>query len=687
MIFEEEKLGKIYDSRILKRLLSFIERERYFIISAAILGLLLTGLQLFIPYLTRQAIDKYIINTAQIISIDEREAEKHRDILLPFEGERYLIRSQDMKKIEEKEIEEKRVYFLFDKNKAKELGIKEYKEAGNYIVVPYENLRGMKTGLLRILRGADLKGLKRVALVFLLIIIIRFFFSFAQVFLMEYSGQAIMHRLRMKIFSHLQKLPVSFFDKNPLGRLVTRNTNDVEAINQFFTEVVTALFRDFFLLFGIIIFLPILSLRLALIIFIILPPVVIITTIFRTKIRDVYRKVRVRLAKINAFLQENLTGIKVVQIFAQEEKRYNQFKEVNHKYYEANFNQILVFAVFRPIIDLLASIGLALLIWFGGGGVIAAWVSLGTLVAFISYVEYLFDPIRDIAEKFNLMQGAMASGERIFILLDQPEEKYEGKRILEKVKGKIEFKNVWFAYDKDEYVLKDISFKVRPKEKIAFVGATGAGKTSLINLLTRFYEINKGTIYLDGIDTRELDKKFLRSQIGIVMQDVFLFAGDVRENIRLRASIGDEVVENSARIVRAHEFIERLQNGYREEIRERGVNLSMGERQLLSFARALAFNPKILVLDEATSSVDTKTEALIQKGLRELLKGRTALIIAHRLSTIKGANRILVLHKGRIVEEGTHESLLRKKGYYYNLYHLQYELPASKIVDKMGHAG
>ena len=676
MRVEEEKLGKIYDSRIVRRLLSFVKRERYLIILAAILGLLLTSLQLLIPYLTRQAIDNYIINTAQIISINERERERYKGVLIPFERGKYLIRSKDIKKIKEKRIESKEVYFLFNKEKARELGIKGFRETENYIVVPYGKLKEMERGWLKVLRGADLEGLKRIALLFLLVIFIRFGFSFLQIFLMEYSGQKIMHRIRTKIFSHLQKLPVSFFDKNPLGRLVTRNTNDVEAINQFFTEVVTALFRDFFLLFGIMVFLPILSLRLALITFTVLPPVVILTIIFRTKIRDAYREVRVRLARINAFLQENLTGIKVVQIFNQEERRYRQFAEINHRYFEANFRQILVFALFRPLIDLLASIGLALLIWFGGAGVIASLVSLGTLVAFISYVEYLFDPIRDIAEKFNLMQSAMAAGERIFMLLDEPEERYEGGRVLERVKGEIEFRDVWFSYNKGEYVLKGISFRVKPEEKVAFVGATGAGKTSLVNLLARFYEIEKGAIYIDGVDIRDLDKRFLRSQIGIVMQDVFLFSGDIRGNIRLRSSIGDEVVQNSARVVRAHQFIKRLQRGYREEIREGGVNLSMGERQLLSFARALAFNPKILVLDEATSSVDTKTEALIQKGLKELIKGRTALIIAHRLSTIKDADRIIVLHKGRIVEEGSHNSLLQKRGYYYNLYHLQYELPS-----------
>ncbi len=669
---EEEKLGKIYDARIVKRLWQFVGKEKYFIFIAGFIGIVLTLTQILIPFLVRIAIDRYIINTYQLVKIKESQAINYKKFLIPLKENLYLVRTVDAGKIHEGEIK-KEVYFMFKKEVPEEKRIKPDIMTDKFILVKAEKIRKAPSKILKILRSEDLKGLSKIAMIFLSIIIFRFFISFLQIFLMEYAGQRTMHRLRIKVFSHLLRMPVSFFDKNPTGRLVTRNTNDVEAINQLFTEVMTSLFRDVFMLTGIIIFLPFLSLRLALATYAIVPPLVIITFVFRKRIREAYRAVRKALARINTFLQESIQGIKVIQLFTREKKRYQEFEHINHEYYLANFRQILIFAVFRPLIDFIAMFTTAMIIFVGAHGVIGMWVSIGTVVAFLSYVEYFFEPIRDLSEKFNLMQSAMAAGERIFKLLDTPQEDYKGIR-LSRIRGEIEFERVWFAYNDEEYVLRDISFKIRPGEKIAFVGATGAGKTTIINLLCRFYEVTKGRILLDGVDIKKLDKDFLRSHIGIVTQDVFIFAGDIKDNIKLRSEIGIKEVKKAVSVINAHRFIERRKKGYKEEIKERGANLSVGERQLIALARAIAFNPKILVLDEATSSIDPKTENLVQQGIKKLTENRTSLIIAHRLSTIKNADRIIVIHDGRIVEEGTHEELIKKKGVYYNLYRLQFTI-------------
>lgn len=672
MIQKEKPSGKIYDIKIIKRLAKFLKKEKYLIIIAGIISTFIIGIQLILPLLIRTAIDKYIINTAQVIKIKPEDAQRYKDILMPIKGDKWLVKTTDVKKIEvPKEVEE-RVYFLFDKKKASELNLKPELQSEKFIAVSFERIKEIEAGVLKVLRAADLRGLRQIALIFLLLIIVRFLFSFLQIFLMEYSSQKMMHRLRITIFSHFLKVPVPYFDKNPTGRLVTRNTNDVEAINQLFSEVMPSLFQDFFLLVGIFIFLPIINLKLALITFVVLPPILFITLYFRKKIRNVFREVREKLTKINAFLQENISGVKVVKMFNKEKKRYDEFKIINNEYYQANFREVIVFAVYRPLIDFFATFSVALLIFFGGGGVMTLWVSVGTLTAFLNYVEYLFQPIRDLSEKFNLLQNAMAAGEKIFTVLDTPKEDYKGKEI-KKIKGEIAFKNVWFAYNDNDYVLKDVSFEVHQGEKVAIVGATGAGKTTLINLLCRFYEPKKGEILLDGEDIKKLSKRFLRSQMAMVTQDIFLFSGTIKDNIKLRSNKTSQEVEEAAILVNAHKFIEKREKRYEEEVKERGANLSLGERQLVALARALIFNPKVLILDEATSNIDPQTENLIQQGLKKLLKGRTALIIAHRFSTIKNADRIIVLHEGRIREKGTYKELMQKKGYFYTLYRLQFE--------------
>jgi ABC-type multidrug transport system fused ATPase/permease subunit len=442
-----------------------------------------------------------------------------------------------------------------------------------------------------------------------------------------------------------------------------------------FTSIVITILRDLFILIGVIVVMLRLNWRLALVSFIVLPIMAWITAVFSVRIRDAFREVRVKVARINASLNESISGMRVTQIFVREAESFRRFASINHENFLAAMKQLKVFAMFMPLMEFASSIAIALVIWYGGGKVVQATLSLGTLVAFLTYVQMFFRPLRNLAQQYGTMQQAMASSERIFLLLDDDEIVPEPDlpQAPEDVRGRIVFENVWFSYVEDEWVLRDVSFTVEPGETVAIVGATGAGKTSIISLLERFYDIQKGRITLDGIDIRDMDKAHLRSLLGLVMQDVFMFAGDIKGNIRLgNDSISDEEVERVAEYVNADRFIAKLSGGYDEEVHERGVTLSTGQRQLLSFARALAFDPRILILDEATSNIDTETEHLIQDALVRLMEGRTSIVIAHRLSTIQHADKILVMHRGKIREVGNHQELLAKRGYYYRLYQLQY---------------
>lgn len=492
----------------------------------------------------------------------------------------------------------------------------------------------------------------------------------------QYLGQKTLYDIRTQIFNHIQKLALKFFDRTPIGRLVTRATNDVEALGELFSSGIVMVFSDIFIIFWILGFMFFMDFSLSLVTLSVLPVLIYGTFLFRKKARESYRDVRLHLARLNSYMQEHVTGMSVVQIFNKENDEFKKFSVINSDYRRVNIKSIFYYAVFYPSVELLSSIAIGLIIWYGGGEVIQGTLTIGVLFAFIQYTEMFFRPIRDLSEKYNIMQTAMASSERVFKLLDNQTmiRNPENPVKLENVKGSIEFRNVWFAYNNEDYVLKDISFKINPGERIAIVGHTGAGKTSIINILTRFYDINKGEILLDGVNIEKLDKRDLRKHISMVLQDVFLFSGDIKSNINLNDStISEERVIEAARIVGADKFINNLPKKYNEEVKERGATLSVGQKQLISFARALAYNPKILILDEATSSIDTESEILIKQAIEKLLVGRTAIIIAHRLSTIQNADKIIVLHKGEIRETGNHQQLLAKKGIYYKLYQLQYK--------------
>ena len=522
----------------------------------------------------------------------------------------------------------------------------------------------------------NLEGLDRIAVAFLVVLVWLFVLEYLQTSPMQMMGQRIMFDLRMEIYRHLQRLDVRFYDRNPVGRLMTRVTTDVDTLNDLFASGVISVFRDVFTLSGIMVVLIVMDWRLALVAFSVLPFIAWVTQWFRRNARDSYRQVRGWVAKINAFLQENITGMATVQVFGRERRNYEQFDHINSRHRDAHVASIFYYATFYPAVELLGSVATALLIWYGGGRVVQGTVELGALVAFLQYSQRFFKPISDLSEKFNVMQSAMASSERIFELLDTPplvESPRGAQSPAVQGGGHIRFEHVWFAYRDNEFVLRDVTFDVSPGERVGVVGATGAGKTTLINLLMRFYDVNQGRITIDGVDIREMELDDLRRQFGLVLQDVYLFSGTIRDNIGLgHEEIGDDQVRAAAASVRADRFIEGIADGFDGKVAERGTTLSTGQRQLLSFARALAFAPDVLLLDEATSSVDTDTEHLIQNALRTLMGGRTTIAIAHRLSTVQGMDKILVFHKGELREIGNHQELLTQRGLYHTLYQLQY---------------
>lgn len=532
------------------------------------------------------------------------------------------------------------------------------------------------------IKNKDFNGLLIICAVLLATLILEAVIQYFLTYYTELTGQKIIYDLRVQIFSHVQKLSLKYFDKTPVGRTVTRVTNDVDSLNEMFSSGIVSIFSDIFKIVWIFIFMFSMSWELSLVTLAVLPILIYATFLFRKKVRETYRDVRKHLARLNSYMQERVTGMNVVQIFAKEKEELQKFSSINNDNRVVNIKSIFYYAVFFPVVEMLSAISVGLIIWYGGGEVIQNQltningITIGILFAFLQYTEMFWRPVRDLSEKYNILQTAMASSERIFNLLDDKTiiKMPDNPVSLTTIRGEIAFNNVWFAYNPGEYVLRNLSFKINPGERIAIVGATGAGKTSIINIFTRFYDIEKGSITLDGIDIRNLDISDLRKHIAMVLQDVFLFSGTVKSNINLgNTNISDEEIFEAAKTVGAHKFISLLPKAYDEEVKEKGATLSVGQKQLISFARALAYNPQILILDEATSSIDTETEQLIQNAIEKLLIGRTSIVIAHRLSTIQNADKILVMHKGELKESGTHQELLSKRGIYYKLYQLQYK--------------
>jgi ATP-binding cassette subfamily B multidrug efflux pump len=609
---EEEILGKAYDARLMRRLLTYVRPYRLMTAGAVALILVSSALQLVGPLATAVALDLFVRPPQARAATLSSASLLVRDALLARGIDPAHVQSQ---------------------------------------------------------------GLAVVAMVFIASLLLTFLTVYAEGYVMMLMGQYIMYDLRNQIFGHLQRLPIAFFDRNPIGRLVTRVTTDVDALNEMFTSGLVELLGDVLLLAGIVVVLFWLDWRLALVAFSIVPLLALLTGWFRAGVRQAFRDVRVKIAAINAFLQEHITGMPVVQLFGREAQAYAEFVEINDRHRVANVRSIFYYAVYFPGVELITAVGLGLLIWVGGGQALAGAVSLGALIAFLQYAQRFYQPLSDLSEKYNILQGAMASSERIFRLLDTPVgiESPPDAYAPAQVRGAIEFDQVRFSYKPGEPVLKGVSFAVRPGETLAVVGHTGAGKSTLANLLLRFYDVDSGAVRVDGVDVRKWSLPVLRRAIGMVLQDVFLFAGTVADNIRLGdPSIDDDRLRWAAGEVHALPFIERLPDGMQAAVRERGAGLSVGQKQLIAFARALAFDPRILILDEATSSIDTETEQLIQRALERLLQGRTSVVIAHRLSTIQRADRILVMHKGEVREVGTHQELLAERGIYYRLYLLQY---------------
>jgi ATP-binding cassette, subfamily B, multidrug efflux pump len=538
--------------------------------------------------------------------------------------------------------------------------------------------------------GSAFRGIAWLALAYLLSLAVTLAIGYFQDVLLNTIGQRVMYDVREQIFTKLQAIEVSFYDRNPVGRLMTRLTTDVDALNELFTSGLVEVIGNVVLIVGALGMMFYYSWPLALVSLTVVPLLIAATAWFRRGARVGFRAVRTKIARLNAFTQEHLSGAQTVQLFNREEKAFAEFSEINAAHRQANLDTIFYYAVFYPLVNLISAIGIAAIVWYGGGQVIQNAITIGTLVAFLQYTQRLWQPIQEISDKYNVLQAAVVASERIFRLLDTPDGVVSPDRPAlpahgARARGRIEFRNVWFAYKQEEWVLKDVSFVAEPGESIALVGHTGSGKTTITNLLMRFYDIQRGEILLDGVDIRHWDLRQLRENFAVVLQDVFLFSGDVAGNIRLgNRGITDERVRWAAHEVRAAGFIEQLPAGYAAPVRERGAGFSVGQKQLISFARALACDPRILVLDEATSSIDTETEQLIQQAIERVMEGRTSIIIAHRLSTIQRVDKIIVLHKGEIREMGEHQDLLQQRGIYYKLYQLQYKEQARELSETAG---
>ncbi|GIQ70527.1 ABC transporter ATP-binding protein [Xylanibacillus composti] len=668
-IHEEEKLGKAYDARLIRRLLRYTKPHKGLLILSLVLVALITIAELSGPYLIKVAIDDHI-NGLHLPMVDMQGEEVPKGVPAVQLDERVLVREKKLSgKLEPESLAMKPVFYI-------------EKQGDMYALMEWRADGAERFMVKRLteeevdrFRDQDVRGLYWLSGLYLFLVSSAFLLNYGQTYILNLIAQRIIRKMRSDMFAHLQRLSFSFFDRNPVGRLVTRVTNDTQTLNEMYSNVMINLLKDFCMLAGIMVFMLLLNVKLALVAFLTLPLIVGATFVYRKYAREALREVRSKLSRINAALNENITGMRVVQMFHREQRQFDKVHAINRSHFDANNRELHLSSLYRPVMDFIYAIGLALIIWYGGGQMVSGVLEFGVLYAFIDYVNRFFKPIQDMAEKFTVLQQSMVSSERIFQMLDERDELPEptAPRHLDNVKGEIRFEHVSFAYNPNEPVLHDVDLTISPGETVAFVGATGAGKSSIISLLCRFYDVQQGRITIDGVDVRDLPKKELRGHIGLVQQDVFLFSDDIKTNIRLgNEHIDDEKVREICRFVNADAFIEKLPRQYDEPILERGVNLSAGQRQLLAVARTLAFNPSILILDEATANIDTETELLIQDAFAKISKGRTTLIVAHRLSTIQHADKIVVLHKGRIREIGSHQELLRQDGLYRKLYELQY---------------
>jgi ABC-type multidrug transport system fused ATPase/permease subunit len=681
---KEEKLYSGADKKIFLKLYQYAKPYLGKIIILFFLVLAISAIEICLPIIIKNTVDNYIERSHLQIILND----KSREIIDNYKSyrvvtEKYIfvpsniLSKDDYLELQREEVISPEKYLLF-RNKKELSKLKQYQihtiETEQGIFVPYSETKKIPKDNLKILRQNDLSRVRLFALFYIGLLLISFMFNYLQVNMMAVVSEKMMYDLRSNLIRHIMSLSMNFFNHNPIGRLVTRVTNDVDALRELFTDVLVYSAKDIITIIGIFIVMFRLSTHLSLILLGLIPIIGIILYFFQKYAREAYSKVRIALAKINSFLSESISGISLIQVFNQEGKSWKDFKKTSVDYYNANMHQLLIFAVFRPLIDVLSYVILGTLIYFGGKGVLKGEFSIGVLIAFISYIQMLFRPIFDFSEKYNIFQSAMASSERIFLLFEERDKIYsiENPKYPPKIKGRVEFKKVSFEYKKGEKVIDDVSFVIEPNESVAFVGATGAGKTTLINLLLRFYDPTEGKILIDGVNVGNMDLNYLRNYFGLVLQDVFMFSGDVKYNIVLNNKVEENKMIEYAKYVNAHNFISKLKDKYNNTVSEGGSNLSTGQRQLIAFTRALAKEPRILILDEATSSIDSETEYLIQDAIEKIMKERTSIAIAHRLSTIQNVNKIYVMHKGKIVESGSHSQLLAKKGYYFELYKFQY---------------
>jgi len=711
---QDEILGKIYDNKLFKRLIFYLKPYILHIIIALLLLLINTVAELYLPLLTKLAVDEHIIPDNRVLKLDKEMFERfseNADLkkfdLYYYKGNEaqsdvhIVISSSNQGFINKEFLSELRSKGYYPEEKSVIFNLADIRDdlilkieglytqiSESHCYMTLGTIYNLPVPEILALRGKSISVLKMIGLVYLGIVIIRFFIAFFQLVITTIASQKAMHDLRSELFFHLERMPVSFFDKNPVGRLVTRVTNDIRAIDEMLTSGVITIIQDIFTVIAIMVLMLILNWQLALVSFAVLPFVFWLITIFRRRVREAYRAMRKWLAQVNATIAEHISGVKIIQLFNQYSHKEKSFDVSNINYYDASMKQLKIFAIFRPLIGASRHIATAIILWYAGGQILQNIVTIGLFMAFISYMEKLYEPINNFSEKFNILQGAMAGAERIFELMDKPRADYRENcaifdNIVRKGEPIIEFKNVWHSYSEpsskeadmqNNWVLKNISFKVKPGEKVALVGHTGSGKTTIVNLILNMYQNQMGDIFINNNNINEYRLDNLREHIGIVQQDVFLFSGNIRDNIILNnKNITDEQVNKITEYVNVASFIDSLPGKLDEPVQERGSTFSVGQRQLISFARVLAYDPAIFILDEATSNIDTETELLIQDAIFKIMENRTSIIIAHRLSTIQFCDRIIVMHKGEIAEIGSHQELLKNEGVYYNLYRLQYE--------------